>query len=93
VKTKYKQRRRAVLVLGGFFLALMLGVSSDLYAENRTADRPAIEPKEEKIKRDQQPMESDTTGDNISLVGPSAEEIHDFLYPTREDDKVLTRAN
>lgn len=65
----------------------------DLYAENRTADRPAIEPKEEKIKRNQQPMESDTTGDNISLVGPSAEEIHDFLYPTREDDKVLTRAN
>ena len=78
------------MVSSGIFLALMLGAAANVYADDHAADRPAVETKEGKdIKR----KEPATPRDTARLVGPSAEEIHDFLYPTPEDGGVLTRAN
>ena len=94
MKTKYYKRRRTLLVSSGIFLALMLGAAANVYADDQAADRPAVETKEGKnTKRNEQPMEPATPRDTARLVGPSAEEIHDFLYPTPEDGGVLTRAN
>lgn len=94
MKTKFSQRRRFLLVSGGLFLALLLGAAANIYADDHTADRSAVENKEGKgTRRNEQPMEPATPGDTALLVGPSAEQIHDFLYPTPEDGAVLTRAN
>ena len=93
MKTQFKSRR-ALLVSRGFFLVLLLSADAELYAEDRAADRPADHTKEEDtIKRTEEPTRRDTSRDTASLVGPSGEEIHDFLYPTTEDDKLLIRAN
>ena len=93
MKTKYYKRRSTLLVSGGFFLALLFG-AANVYGDDHAADRPAVETKEGKtIKRNERPMEPATPRDTARLVGPSAEEIHDFLYPTPEDGGVLTRAN
>lgn len=94
MKTKFSQRRRFLLVSGGLFSALLLGAAANVYADDHAADRPAVENKEGKgTRRNEQPMEPATPGDTARLVGPSAEQIHDFLYPTPEDGGVLTRAN
>ena len=90
MKTKYKHKRRTLMVSSGLFLALLLGAAANGYADDHAADRPTVETKEGKdIKR----KEPATLRDTARLVGPSGEEIHDFLYPTSEDGKVLTRAN
>ena len=80
------------MVSGGFFLAL-LSEFSHLYAEDRGADRPVVEAKDKNIKGNEQPMEPATTRDTAHLVGPSGEEIHDFLYPAPENPQVVTLAN
>ena len=83
-----------LLVSRGLFLALLLSAAAPMYAEDRPTDRPADRIKEEKIiTRNEESMRGDTTRDSTHMVGPSGEEIHDFLYPTPDDDKVLTRAN
>jgi hypothetical protein len=93
MKTKSKSRRN-VLGSSGFFLILLLSSAARVYAEDRASNRPAGQTKEEEtIMRNEEPMRTETTRNNAGLVGPSGEEIHDFLYPTAEDDKVLTRAN
>ena len=92
MKTKYNQMRRTLLIFGGLFLALLLSDLPHLYAEEQGVDSPVVEAKEEKIKRDQ-PMEPDNTRDTVHLVGPSGEEIHDFLYPTTENREVVTPVN
>lgn len=93
MKTKYKHRRRTLLV-PGFCLALLLSVSPHLCAEDQAGDRPAVESKEEKtIERTERSIGPEITHENVRLVGPSSEEIHDFLYPAPEDGNILTRAN
>ena len=93
MKTKSKSHR-TLLVFRGFFLALLLSANAHIYAEDRATGKPAVQTKEEDtIKRNEQPMPPDISRDSPRLVGPSGEEIHDFLYPTSEDAKVLTRAN
>jgi hypothetical protein len=93
MKTKSKHPC-TLLVSGGFFLALLLSAAAPIYAEDRPIDRPADRIKEEEIiTRNEESMRADTTRDSTRMVGPSGEEIHDFLYPVPEDDKVLTRAN
>jgi hypothetical protein len=90
MKTKYYKRRRTLLVSGGFFLALLLGAAANGYAD----DYAGVETKErENIRRNEQPIEPATPRDTARLVGPSGEEIHDFLYPTPEEGNVLMRAN
>ena len=94
MKTKYYKRRRTLLVSGGFFLALLLSAAANGYANDHATDRPAVEAKEGKdTRRSEQPTEPATPRDTARLVGPSAEEIHDFLYPAPEDGNALTRAN
>ena len=93
MKTKYKHKGRILMVSGGFFLAL-LGAAPNVYADDRAADRPAVDTTEAKnIKRNEQPTEPATTRDITHLVGPSGEEIHDFLYPAPENPQVVTSAN
>jgi hypothetical protein len=94
MKTKFSQRRRTLLVSGGLFSALLLGAAANVYVDDHAADRPAVEKKEGKVtRRHEPPMEPATPRDTARLVGPSAEQIHNFLYPTPEDGGVLTRAN
>jgi hypothetical protein len=65
-----------------------------MYAEDRPTDRPADRIKEEEIiTRNEESMRVDTIRDSARMVGPSGEEIHDFLYPRPDDDKILPRAN
>jgi hypothetical protein len=94
MKTRFNQRRRTLLVSGGLFSALLLSGLPHIYAyaEDWAVDSPFVELKEEKIKRNQ-PMEPDTTRGTLPLVGPSGEEIHDFLYPMPRDGEVVTPAN
>jgi len=77
---------RRLLVFGGFPLALLLSGFLAMYAQGLGTDSSIVEPKDGRnTNRTEQPIEPETTRDNISLVGPSGEEIHDFLYPTPED--------
>jgi hypothetical protein len=93
MKIKSKSRLN-VLGSSGFFLVLLLSSAARVYAEDQASDRPAGQTKEEEtITKSQEPMRTDTTRNNAGLVGPSGEEIHDFLYPIAEDDKLMTRAN
>ena len=94
MKTKYQQRRRALWVSSGFFLALLFGDLRHPYAEDRRADSLVIEPKERKnIKANEPPMQPENGRAPMGLVGPSAEQIHDFLYPPAKDDKVVGPVN
>jgi hypothetical protein len=91
VKTNY-QKRRTTLLSGGCFLALLLSVFPVTFAEDQPADKAAVEP-EDIVMSNEQPMAPDTARESIGLVGPSAEEIHDFLYPSPENRKFITSAN
>jgi hypothetical protein len=91
VKTNY-QKRRTALLSGGCFLALLLSVFPVTFAEDQPAHRPAVEPKD-KIVNDEPSREPKRTRETVPLVGPSAEEIHDFLYPAPENRKFITSAN
>jgi hypothetical protein len=91
VKTNY-QKRRTTLLSGGCFLALVVSVFPIILAEDQTADRAAVEPKDS-IGSNEQSIKPETTRETVGLVGPSAEEIHDFLYPAPEHRKTITCAN
>jgi hypothetical protein len=52
--------------------------------------RPVVEPKDGRnTKETEQPIEPATIPGNISPVGPSGQEIHDFLYPKLNNGKVV----
>jgi hypothetical protein len=89
MKTKYNHFYPTLLIPGGFFLALLFSDLPHLYAEDRETDR-AIESRNRNTKTSEQPIESDNNHDTVSLVGPSGEEIHDFLYPTAENRHIAT---
>jgi hypothetical protein len=94
MKKRYKQYAGPQLAAYGLLLALLLSglPHIDAYAEDVAADSPFIELKEDKIKRNE-PMESDTTRETISRVGPSGQDIHDFLYPMPKVDEAVTPDN
>jgi hypothetical protein len=94
MKKEFSQRRRTLLVSGGLFSALLIGAAAHIYADDRAADRPAVDTTEGKnIRRNEQPIEPAVTRNTARLVGPSGEEIHDFLYPAPENPQVITSAN
>jgi len=94
MKPKYKDKRHTLMLSSGSFLALLFSLSPHVCAEDQTVDRSVVESKEEKtIERTERSIGSEITHENVRLVGPSGEEIHDFLYPAPKDDNVLTRAN
>ena len=93
MKTKSKSHL-TLLVSGGLFLALPLSAAAHVQAEDRGTDRASVQTTEkETSKRNEEPMRPDISRDTAPLLGPSGEEIHDFLYPVTEDDKLLIRAN
>lgn len=93
MKTKSKSHL-TLLVSGGFLLALPLSAAAHVQAEDLATDKRSIQTTEkETSKRNEEPKRSDTSRDTAPLLGPSGEEIHDFLYPVIEDDKLLIRAN
>ena len=92
MKTRYNQMRRSLLVFSGFFLAL-LSDFPHLYAEDQGTDRAVIDAKDKNIKINEQPMEPDNIHATVHLVGPSGEEIHDFLYATPQNRKIVIPAN
>ena len=95
MKTNY-QKCRTTLISGGcflaLFLALMVSVLPVIFAEDQPAHRPAVEPINT-IVNDEQSREPKRTRKTVPLVGPSGEEIHDFLYPAPENPQVITSAN
>jgi deoxyxylulose-5-phosphate synthase len=94
MKSKYKDKRYTLMLSSGSFLALLLSVSAHVCAEDQTVDTSVVKSIEEEIiERTERSIGLVITHENIRLVGPSGEEIHDFLYPAPEDDNVLTRAN
>ena len=80
------------MVSGGFFLAL-LREFPHLYAEDQGTDRAVIEAEDKNIKTNEQPTEPDNTRETVHLVGPSGEEIHDFLYAPPENRKIVIQAH
>ena len=94
MKTNHNQSRRTRLVFGGLFLALLLSDLPGMYADDQGTNSPVVESRLEKnIPRNQPATESETSRHSIDMVGPSGEEIHDFLYPTAKDGEVVTQAN
>ena len=91
MKTNY-QKRRTTLLSGGCFLALLASVFPVIFAEDQPGHIPAVEPKDSFVK-DEQSKETERTRKAVCLVGPSGEEIHDFLYPAPENPQVITSAN
>jgi hypothetical protein len=93
VKTRHKHSRCAFLLSSGFLLVVLISNSPHLSAEDRRAESPMLEPKEgESINRNEEPTGRGNTP-GILPVGPSGEEIHDYLYPTTKDGKVVTPSN
>ncbi len=85
MKTECSHSRRALLVSTGFLLALLVSSSPPLYAQDRRADKSIVESKI--IKGNEYLLEPANNRDVTRLVGPSSEEIHDFLYPAVKDRK------
>ena len=83
------------MIPNGVILALLLSVfRGGIYAEDQAAKSTVVEPRLDKnLTLNEDPTESDTRRHRIPMVGPSAEEMHDFLYPTPKDSEVVTSAN
>jgi hypothetical protein len=94
MKKRYKQYAGPQLAACGLLLALLLSglPHIDAYAEDLATDSPFIELKDDKIKRNP-PTESDTIHNAIHMVGPSGQDIHDFLYPMPKVDEAVTPDN
>jgi hypothetical protein len=81
-------------------LLVSLPIISDA-AEVRGDDRKEVatsliivEPKKDRnTKITERSISPDTIPHNLGLIGPSGQEIHDFLYPTVDDGKVVIPAN
>ena len=94
MKTKYNQSHRKPRLFCGLLLALLLSDPSHIHGEDKASDNRTNEPNDARnSRRTEQPLEAQNTDNSVRLVGPSGEEIHDFLYPTSEDDKGVTPAN
>ena len=91
MKTDY-QKCCTTLLSGGCVLALLVSVFSVIFAEDQPADKAAVEPKDS-VVTNEQPVAPDTRREIMGLVGPSAEEIHDLLYPAPENRKTITSGN
>lgn len=91
VKTNY-QKRRTSLLSGGCFLALVVSVFPVIFAEDQPAVRPAVEPNDNSLNS-RRSKELERRRETVGLVGPSGEDIHDFLYPAPENPEIVTSAN
>jgi hypothetical protein len=96
-KIKYQVVHDAFVASSWLFLAAIVSCFPNVFAEERRADSSVVEFKEETyIRSNGQPATPKSIHRTTRLVGPSAEEIHDFLYPLVEDgndDKLAMPAN
>lgn len=95
MKTNHNRSRRTRMIANGVILALLLSAfRGGIYAEDQPANSKVIESKVEKdLPKNGDPIELDTNRHNVPMIGPSAQEIHDFLYPMPKDVKVVRPAN
>jgi hypothetical protein len=92
VKTKHTYWHCALIFSG--FVALAGSRSPYLYAEDRLAGSASVEAKEAQLfERDEQPRPPAKARHSTRMVGPSAEEIHDFLYPPSVERNISPGAN
>ena len=93
MRTNCKQKRRTLSIGNGALLSLLLSFPG-IYAQDQRANSKVVESTVEKdLPKNQDPIELDTTRRGLPMVGPSAQEIHDFLYPIPKDVKVVRPAN
>ena len=69
---------RDLIVFGAFFLALLLSLSLAIFL-------PSLRSTPDLTETTEQPVSLTTVAKHIGLVGPSGEEIHNFLYPMPVD--------
>ena len=94
METNCNQRLgRARLVSGGLYLALLISASPHLNADDQQAGRHVAEDNEKSIEANEQLMEPHNRRDTVTLVGPSSQEIHDFLYPSPNAGEAVRPAN
>src|SRR4051812_34895638 len=74
-------RAQSIILFGALILALLLSASLDIFFTSlrSTADL---------VKTTEQSGSLNTVASDIGLVGPSGEEIHDFIYPMPEAVKL-----
>jgi hypothetical protein len=78
--------RRSLWIASGFIALLLSGVFH-LYAEDRRAEVRIVKSQQEKQIRNSEPsLEPDHPREPMGLIGPSGQEIHDFLYPPSNGD-------
>jgi hypothetical protein len=88
---------KKILLMAALLVSLpMISDAAEVRGHNRkeVATSLIVEPKKDKntniTERSRSP---DTIPHNLGLIGPSGQEIHDFLYPTVDDGKVVIPAN
>ena len=92
VKINQKHRRGTLLIASWLSVAIMLSTADSLHSDDGPRDTSAGATKEaQSLNRNKEPVQPNNTPETTGLVGPSAEEIHEFLYPAIQDDKAVTR--
>jgi hypothetical protein len=84
----------ARLFLTGLLLVTLVSALPHLVAEDRRAGSSLAQTEDEKItKTNEKSSAPQTDRQRFLPPGPSAEEIHDFLYPRTHEDTVEVRLN
>ena len=92
MKINQKHRRGTLLIAGWMLVAIVLGTTAPLRSDDERRDTSTSAAGEaQRIKRNEEHAQMNNTRETTGLVGPSGEEIHDFLYPPIQDEKAVTR--
>jgi hypothetical protein len=87
---------KEMILLAALLLSLPVSDAAGVRRDDRkdVATNQIVEPKEDRNTNiTERSISPDILPENSGLVGPSGEEIHDFLYPTVDDGKVVIPAN
>ena len=91
MKIEQKHRRGTLLIASWLLIAIVLGTAAPLRSDDERRDTsPSATEETQTIKRNEEHAQTKKAREITGLVGPSAEEIHDFLYPPLQDDKAVT---
>jgi hypothetical protein len=92
MKIEQKHRRGTLLIASWLLIAIVLGTAAPLRSDDERRDTSTSATEEaQRIKRNEEHAQTKNAREPTGLVGPSAEEIHDFLYPPIQDEKAVTR--
>ena len=88
---------KKILLMAALLVSLpMISDAAEVRGDDRreVATSLIVEPKEDRNTNiTERSILPDTIPHNLGLIGPSGQEIHDFLYPTVDDGKVVIPAN